>query len=280
MAKRPKHSRWRRLPGVYRTGQEHAPDPNQEPQRISLYIPWESLDLAEAQAARLGFANAQDYCTDLLLKGLEADRVSGHVADVEAKRGPFEGLHQIADDPEYLADFRAATAPRPAAPRALPPPEIVYGDGAPAVRARVTTAPTADGPDGLSPSAWVVMRHAAQADQDPSAFIACLRRGEAVPPSEMAELAQALHALEVEYRDARVMDRRLTFALHRLAFESQILHTDAWPNAFDPWTVDMLRAVQEAVERTLSGQDIRYFEAAPPLSFQASIDGPDAETPR
>jgi hypothetical protein len=38
-----------------------------------------------------------------------------------------------------------------------------------------------------------------------------------------------------------------------------VLHTDAWPGAFDEWTVDTLRAVQEAVERILSGQDIRYF---------------------
>ena len=71
-------------------------------------------------------------------------------------------------------------------------------------------------------------------------------------------------ALEAEYRDARVLDRRIAFALHRLAFEAQVLHTDAWPGLFDEWTVDTLRAVQEAVERILSGQDIRYFPADPP----------------
>ena len=61
-----------------------------------------------------------------------------------------------------------------------------------------------------------------------------------------------------------MLDRRLAFALHRLAFESQILHTDAWPGAFDAWTVDTLRAVQEAVERILSGQDIRYYPRLDP----------------
>ena len=105
-----------------------------------------------------------------------------------------------------------------------------------------------------------MLRHAGQADDDPHAFLPCLRRGEPVPPSEVAELAQALHDLEIEIPGRR---RRWTagstFALHRLAFESQILHTDAWPGAFDVWTVDMLRAVQEAVERILSGQDIRYY---------------------
>ncbi len=110
------------------------------------------------------------------------------------------------------------------------------------------------------------MRHAGQAEDDPHAFLPALRRGAAVPASEVAELAQALHELELEHRDKPEMDRRLTFALHRLAFESQILHTDAWPGVFDLWTVDMLRAVQEAVERILSGQDIRYYPASDELT--------------
>ena len=60
-----------------------------------------------------------------------------------------------------------------------------------------------------------------------------------MPPAEVAELAQALAASWRMPRDPpRSMDRRLAFALHRLAFESQILHTDAWPGAFDAWTVD------------------------------------------
>ena len=108
-------------------------------------------------------------------------------------------------------------------------------------------------------SADVILRHAGQAGDDPYAFLPCLRRGESVPPAEVAELAQALSELERDYRGAPSMDRSLTFALHRLAFESQILATDAWPGAFDVWTVDMVRAVQEAVERILSGRDIRYY---------------------
>jgi len=109
-----------------------------------------------------------------------------------------------------------------------------------------------------SHAARVVLRHAGQDGDDPVSFLACLRRGDPVPPPEVAELAQALHDLENATQSTPTMDRRLAFALHRLAFESQILHTDAWPGAFDAWTVDVLRAVQEAVERILSGQDIRY----------------------
>ena len=47
--------------------------------------------------------------------------------------------------------------------------------------------------------------------------------------------------------------------LHRLALESQVLLTDAWPGVFDERVITAIRTVQEAVERILSGQDIRYY---------------------
>ena len=54
----------------------------------------------------------------------------------------------------------------------------------------------------------------------------------------------------------------MAHALHRLALESQVLLTDAWPGAFDARMIATIRTVQEAVERILSGQDIRYY---PPI---------------
>jgi hypothetical protein len=287
VAKRRKFSRWRRLPGVYRFGDDKPPDPNLEPQRLSLYITGLALDRAESQATRLGFATVQEYCADLLFRAIDAEHVRGQVADVEARRGALEGLHEIAEDPEYLAELSAASSPRePGAPDPGPDPAgrepqpVRLGPDAtgrpngPVAEARPAAPPDRVAvrlesvPMALSHAALVVLRHAAQAEDDPHAFLPSLRRGDPVPASEVAELAQALHELELEYSESRTMDRRLTFALHRLAFESQILHTDAWPGAFDAWTVDMLRAVQEAVERILSGQDIRYYPdpGAPPIA--------------
>ena len=300
MAKRPRFSRWRRLPaGVYRFGDRKAPDPDQELQRLSVYVPWSVLDLAERQAGKFGFATAQDYCTDLLLSAIDAERVREQVADVEARRGPLEGLNAIADDPEYLAELSSASGPKPAPEAVARPrpadPEMVTPWAEISDDGSLPTVPLPSPPSvaipiersapmALSPSARVVLRHAvqAEAEADPYAFLSCLRRGEPVPPSAVAELAQALQQLEVEYQSAAAMDRILTFALHRLAFESQILHTDAWPGTFDRWTVEMLRAVQEAVERILSGQDIRYYnEAAGPSSGGGSDDPalPTSETP-
>jgi hypothetical protein len=287
LAKRRRFSRWRRLPGVYRFGDDKPADPNLEPQRLTLYVSGLALDRAEIQAQRLGFADVQDYCTTILLNAIEAEHVRAQMAEFEARRGPLEGFHEIADDPEFLAEMRSAVIPRdsaephvamPAVEDAEAQPLSIRFDGpvripdepfevdnapvparpeTPAVRSVEDASPT------ISRAAQVVLRHAGQSgdDSDPYAFLPCLRRGEPVPPSEVAELAQALVDLEKEYRESRAMDRRLTFALHRLAFESQILHTDAWPGSFDLWTVDMLRAVQEAVERILSGQDIRYYPA-------------------
>jgi hypothetical protein len=66
-------------------------------------------------------------------------------------------------------------------------------------------------------------------------------------------LGTALVQLDRSLSGAMTLDRRLAHALHRLALESQVLHTDAFPGAFDAWTIEAIRAVQAAVERILSG---------------------------
>jgi hypothetical protein len=287
LAKRSRYSRWRRLPGVFRFGEKQPPDPNLEPQRLTLYLTWSQLDAAEALAAEAGGMTIQEYCTGLLQRALEAERIRAQVANLEAQRGVLEGLHEIADDPEYLAEWQAQVeaqardrersepvrlespaGPVPApAPVALPEPGVA-GEPAALPASSPGEAVSENAVPGnaepalpasrLSPAAEVVLRHALLAGEDGSSFLASLRRGEAAGVAAVAELARALHDLEKESREATLMDRRLVYALHRLAFEAQVLHTDAWPGAFDDWTVDTVRAVQEAVERILSGQDIRY----------------------
>jgi hypothetical protein len=280
VAKRPRFSRWRRHPNVYRFGEKDRPAPKLEPQRVTLYLPWELLDAAEVQAAQAGGATLQEYCTKLLGEAIEAERVRAQVASIEAQRGRLEGLQEIAEDPEYLAEWSAQVQaqsrdrvapvrhespaePAPVAEAAgtvepAPPGALEPAVAVPVPESTPSPAPSSGG-GRFSPSAEVVLRHAALAGEEGPSFLASLRRGESVPVAEIAELARALHLLEAESRDATALDRRLVYALHRLAFEAQVLHTDAWPGAFDEWTVDTLRAVQEAVDRILSGQDIRYY---------------------
>ena len=106
----------------------------------------------------------------------------------------------------------------------------------------------------------VISRHAGSGE-DQWGFLPCLRRGEPVPAVKSAELIYALNQLEEELKGADAIDRRTAHGLHRLALESQVLLTDAWPGVFDERVITVIRTVQEAVERILSGQDIRYYPA-------------------
>ena len=76
--------------------------------RIILYVPPRILDLAEALAEKAGVPTVQDYCALLLMQALENERIQQKVADFEARRGPLEGLKQIADDPELSGGMERA----------------------------------------------------------------------------------------------------------------------------------------------------------------------------
>jgi hypothetical protein len=120
-----------------------------------------------------------------------------------------------------------------------------------------------------------VLRHAGVESDDASGLLAALRRGEAIGPEPALELLQALGDLETQFRDAARLDRKLSYALHRLAFEGQVLLTDAFPGlASDAMTVETLRRVQEGADRVLSGQDIRYYLEGP-----ATLADPPAGPP-
>jgi hypothetical protein len=306
--KRPRFSRWRRLPGVFRTGDNRPATSGTELDRIILYVPARILDLAEALAEKAGVPTVQDYCALLLMQSLEKERVDHKVADFEARRGPLEGLKQIAADPDYLAEWQESSDAKPdGAPQSGPnhdatgqialvrnestPVDIVYsevevrrlesrrdsilrpehGRESDDERQSIPNEPDA----GMIPTvslkpmvlkmsdslaADVISRHAGSGE-DQWGFLPCLRRGEPVPGSKSAELIYALNQLEEELRGFDSIDRRTAHALHRLALESQVLLTDAWAGVFDDRVITVIRTVQEAVERILSGQDIRYYPA-------------------
>jgi hypothetical protein len=243
LAKRPRHL-WKRPNGAFRLGQGKPVPGNLDEQRLTLYLPAFVLDQAEDQAARAGYRTVQQYCATLLRDAIEDVRRRDQVAEAEAKRGALVGFHAITEDPEYLVEWSASASPRERLEVHVIGPDDQEADVMPA---------------GPSPAAQVVLRHAAVGSDDPAGFLATVRRGESVAEPAAGELLQAIHSLEVEFRDARMIDRRVAYALHRLAFEGQVLHTDAWPGALDESTVNLLRIVQEAVDRVLSGEDIRYY---------------------
>ncbi|MGP0068004.1 MAG: hypothetical protein ACLQGP_30965 [Isosphaeraceae bacterium] len=313
MAKRPRFSRWRRLPPVFRTGEHRPIGAGNELDRIILYLPTRLLDLAEVLAEKAGIPAVQDYCSHLLARAIEAEQVQRKVSGIEARRGALEGLREIAEDPGYLAEWQARSdlkpeLPRPGAnPQAASPPlphagetitvDLILADGdvtsmEPAgdedsdeigegpssehrpgsnrepgdlgggddpVRVSIPTAPRPTIRVASDrPALEVLWRHVGT-DGDDAGFLPGLRRGVPVSASKVSELLHALGQLEEEHRGATMLDRRMTHALHRLALESQVLLTDAWPGVFDDRMIAAIRSVQEAVERILSGQDIRYY---------------------
>lgn len=253
--KRPRFSRWRRLPGVARVMENRIPLPTEEPQRVTLYLRGDLLDEAEAQAMRHGAETIQEYCADLLKTAIEAERERDRQNQANARLSPLEVIDEIASDPDYLANWKFSHLPIESDPEPPEQPSL-----SPPVPPTPATPPARPEAPPMSAAREVVLRHATLVDDDPSALLAALRRGEPIAPDAAQELLQALIDLEREYRDVTQLDRRLAYALHRLAFEGQILLTEAWPGLpVDPGTIDVMRIVQEAVDRVLSGDDIRYY---------------------
>ncbi len=297
VAERNRYSRWRRLPPVFRSGEHKLPGYEDETQRLTLYLPGSLLDLADELAELSQIPNLQEYCARLLALALENERVGRQVADVEARRGPLEGLQAIAQDPGYLTEWHNqigsrehspagtqddATRPAMTVPVAfyqpedaeIPPPQTASGRASAEPKKRLTVRvemrrsvePVVSErivPELIDGRAMdIVWNHVAPSDQDSEGFLPRLRRGEPVSAAKVAELLEALRRLEEENRGSDGLDRRLAYALHRLALESQVLLTEAWPGAFDESTVGAIRDVQEMVERILSGEDVRFYSNA------------------
>ena len=244
MAKRPRNL-WKRPGTSFRIGQAKPVSSGAfDEQRLTLYLPNFILDQAESLANREG-TPLQEYCARLLRHAIEDARQAEEADEADSRRRSLEGYHELTRNPEFLVEWNVSTTP-------LNRPEIQVNDGPGLSR-------QADAMPEPSPAVKTVLRHAAVEWDDASGFLSLLRRGESVTQSVSFELLQALNAVEIEFRDAKMLERRLAYALHRLAFEGQVLHTEAWSGVLDQETINLLRSVQEAVDRILSGEDIRYY---------------------
>ena len=245
MGARPRRPLWKRRYTAFLHGDKAPPDPSEETQRLTLFLTGRLLDLAEKLTLRSGGGSVQHFCESLLVRALETERSRHQIEDAEARHGTFEGLRAIADDPEYLAEWKASNVSKEAQIAMNVDPKPAFALSAENLRALPE-------PGIWSTSADVIVRHVGLESSDPNGFLPYLRRGEIPPVETIEELATALVDLDRELTGAKLVERRLAYSLHRLAFESQVLHTDAWPNAFDNATIDAIRAVQSAVDRILS----------------------------
>jgi hypothetical protein len=226
-----------RFPGTFLSGEARPLDADPGPQRLVLYLPGSALDEAERQSIRAGAKDIQSYCEEVLIRHLDAEQARCRLLRVESRRGELEGVRAVASDPDYLSELTLnhLDPPAPAAQR-QPEPEAVAID---------------------SP-VDVVGRHAGLSD-GASPFLDAILRGGPAGPEVVAELLAALGSLESDLRPDDALPRRLAFALHRLSLAGQIVASEAWSaSGLDPGALAGLRRVQEAVDRVLSGQDIRY----------------------
>lgn len=227
-------SRWRRLPGAHRILERRLPTHAETPQRFTLYLPGRLIEDAEALARLTGSDHAQAYCEDVL-----SAHIRGEVERLKAEAEPPEPPED--EDVETLAGERAAARLATRGPLVLSLPEEPR-----APERLMLPAPPAPESD----AAASVLRHAGQAG--PGGFLAALRRGEPPPAADVRELIDALRALSARERHTDTIARPLAHALFRIALESQVLLTDAWPHlADDARTLSSVREIQELAERAL-----------------------------
>lgn len=238
-----------------------TPEPVEASQVIAVPIPASLWERARLQAEAGGFGSLEEYAAEILRAAIlsrgEAVRIEPdpEILDPEAEGVEGEGEEGPATA-IALVDWGTAAAglgmeAETEVDSNRSEREEIVMDGA-----NVTTGRSA--PEEV---VALVLHHAAPGVYDPSSFLAALRRGEPPEPGAARELLDALAALERSYQGEGWIERRVAFALHRLAFEGQVLLTDAWGRLADAQTVSLLRAVQEAVDRVLSGEDIRYDQS-------------------
>jgi len=256
MKNRPRSQRRPRVPGTFRTHEQQAAPPTGEPSRITIYLDPELVERLEQTALAQGSASIQRHCETLLRRAIEAELPSApkttprrHSADRdETVVERLQGLDAIIEDPDFVQEWSAqqrSTSEQPSA-------------------SDIDAQPMADA-FVEAPAVEVILHHAGIDTDNPFAFLATLRRGEPIATALAEELLQALQSLERDLETATTMNRKLAYALHKLAFEAQVLVSDAWPApTIDAATLQVVRLVQEAVDRVLSGLDIRYYRADQP----------------
>ena len=121
MAKRPRFSRWRRLPPVFRTGEHRPIGTGNELDRIILYLPARSLDLAEALAEKAGIPAIQDYCGQLLN---QAVGVREGPAKSHRIRSPARAAGGLEGNRRRPITWRSGSWESDAGPASLPSPSV------------------------------------------------------------------------------------------------------------------------------------------------------------
>ena len=242
MSKQLRYSRWRRIQGLHRVTDQRLQTHRDEAQRLTLYLPGRLLDLAESLAIQSGNVTTQEYCESVLSRALEAEAASAEADRSRRLDGPLLVIDEVAQDVVFAQSTQRTDGLR------LPGP-----------RTASTSLPKFVTPKTVEADRFEAAVHRLKAEVEPASsslaqetMLGCLRSGTPVGAAIAATLFDVLEVVAEQLRRSDEIPTGLCHLLFRLAFEPQVLLTEAWPQlAGDPTTLRAVRTVQELVESIL-----------------------------
>jgi hypothetical protein len=244
-----KHSRHKRMPKVWRMGQDapKAIDSLGDEFRVTIYLTNAQADRAEREAINTGMGDLQGWCQATLrriINQLDDDGGSFGNMPVIRTRQPSIGPEIVAeldipDDPDFYSEL-AGIGDEHAETAALPAPSD----------SKLITKPEQPGP--IDPSNVLLVIDESTFASALDQIMTSLRAGRRPADSDVATVCSRLEKLAEQTGNEQTLSRKLIRPLYRLAMESQVLITEVHPRlGLDLTVVTQVRRLQAAVGRIL-----------------------------
>lgn len=242
-----KHSRFKRLPQVWRIGQESSPkavDPLGDEFRVTVYLTNAQADRAEKAAIETGMGDLQAWCQANLRRlisqidsGMEIPRIPTIRAKTPASGPEINAEMDIPDDPEFLREWAGIPESTPALPSPAPASTLEPEELIPEVVHEMESSNFAD--DSI-----LIQRL--------GLILECLRAGRRPSSNDVATVCQMLEQVGRETRTVDSLPKSLVRTLYRLSLESQVLITEVHPGlGLDLTVVTQVRQLQSAVGKIM-----------------------------
>ena len=241
-----KHSRFKRMPQVWRLGQDapKAVDSLGDEFRITIYLTNSQADRAEKAAIKTGMGDLQAWCQSnlrQLVNALDDDFHSPKYPSIRTRplsTGPeMQAEMDIPDDPAFLSEWAGIPEQK-----ALPPvPDLSASSESPLIQAE--TVPDYD-PSEIHQNTLLTQRL--------NQILSNLRAGQQPQETDVNHVCHTLGHIANQFLSADSLPRPLVRLLYRLALESQVLITEVHPRlGLDLTVVTRVRLLQSAVGKIL-----------------------------
>ena len=240
-----KNSRFKRMPQVWRLGQDapKAIDPLGDEFRITIYLTNSQADRAEKAAVKSGLCDLQAWCQANLRKlvnTLDEDFHTPKFPSIRTRQvssGPeINAEMDIPDDPAFLREWAGISEPQ--AP-ALPAPS--EPSSPPEIESELVFDPDLD-----------PIQKSADLTLSLNQILTNLRAGRQPSESDVLMVCRKLESIATSMKSSTSLPRSLVRSLYRLALESQVLITEVHPRlGLDLTVVTRVRQLQSAVGKIL-----------------------------